>query len=111
MPQKDPHQLENLALGNQSQSLLGRPLSEVTARLDALLLVQKSCKGKACRQPWIELHPAGDIASLVDALHPQFDSFYSKEAKVSFTRCDWGHLIDAEGPQFGSSGLMYRRDN
>jgi N-acetylglucosamine-6-sulfatase len=105
--QNDPHQLDNLMLGNKSQILLGRPLSEVTSRLDALLMVQKSCKRTACQKPWTELHPAGDAASLSDALDSRFDGFYAKAAKVGFSRCDMGYLVNAEGPQFGTLGMRY----
>jgi hypothetical protein len=105
--QKDPHQLNNLMLGNQTQILLGRPLSQVISRLDALLMVQKSCKRTACQRPWTELHPAGDAVSLPGVLDSRFDGFYAKAAKVGFSRCDMGYLVNAEGPQFETLGLRY----
>ena len=83
-----------------SRTILGSPLWDVAPRLDALLLVLKSCKGSSCTRPWNVLHPKGDVVSLWDALNPTFDTFYKKQqSKVEFTRCELGQIIDAEGPQ------------
>ena len=80
--------------------MLGLPLSNVISRLDALLLVLKSCKGSSCTKPWHVLHPKGDVVNLKDALSSTFDTFYEKEqSRVGFTRCEPGQIIDAEGPQ------------
>lgn len=69
------------------------------SRLDALMMVLKSCKGGTCIEPWKVLHPRGDVHSLSDALQVRFDSFYRHQAKVSYDRCELGYIIDAEGPQ------------
>ncbi len=46
------------------------------------------------------LHPQGDVLNLQDALSPTFDTFYEiEQRKVEFSRCELGHIIDAEGPQ------------
>jgi hypothetical protein len=85
------------------------PFANVIARLDALLLVLKSCKGNTCVRPWQALHRAGNVRNLQDALSSRFDSFYEEQQKkVSFDRCELGHLVDAEGPQFEKDGLVYR---
>ena len=85
---------------NQLQgSLLGHPLSKAVPRLDALLLVLKSCKESACTDPWRELHPQGDVNSLADALNSKYDDFYNVQPKVRFTDCKPGYLIEYEGPQ------------
>lgn len=84
-------------------------VARVTARLDALLLVLKSCKGSSCRRPWASLHPNGGVQTLGDAMAERFDAFYvEKQAKVGFSRCELGYLIDAEGAQFENDGEVYR---
>lgn len=70
-------------------------------RLDSLMLVLKSCKGETCIKPWETLHPEGGVESLHDALHTDFDEFYSEQVKVHFDRCEDGYIVDAEGPQVG----------
>ncbi|KAK4241186.1 alkaline-phosphatase-like protein [Achaetomium macrosporum] len=107
----DPYQLSNLldASATPPTTLLGVPFEKFTARLDALLLVLKSCKGQTCVQPWQALHPAGNVQNLQDALSSRFDAFYEdQQKKVSFDRCELGYLVDAEGPQFEKDGLVYR---
>lgn len=85
------------------------PVAKVAARLDALLLVLKSCKGDGCVRPWLALHPDGSVASLADALDAQFDDFYEKQqVKVSFDWCEQGYISEAEGPEFSRDGLVYR---
>lgn len=75
-------------------------INRLESRLDALLLVLKSCKASTCYQPWSALHPEGDVASLVDAMDPKYDRFYEqKQNRVSFDWCDQGYIIAAEGPQ------------
>lgn len=69
------------------------------SRLDSLLMVLKSCKAKSCHAPWSKLHPEGGIKTLRDALHGDFDVFYKEQPKVSYSSCELGYLIDAEGPQ------------
>lgn len=72
------------------------------------MMVLKSCKGRACVEPWRELHPEGDVTSLSDSLKPQFNGFYQSQAKVSFSECKLGYLPEFEGPmdvkQYGSEG-------
>ncbi|EEU42867.1 uncharacterized protein NECHADRAFT_95823 [Fusarium vanettenii 77-13-4] len=101
----DPGQLYNLFPEDDDVtadvSLLGKSTRQVIDRLDALMLVLKSCKGESCIEPWKILHPDGDVASLKDALDDKFDEFYEQQVKVSFDRCEDGYLIDAEGPQVG----------
>ena len=80
-------------------TLAGRSLLDVTARLDALLLVLKSCKARSCHKPWENLHPHGNVRSLKDALRSRYDVFYDQQPKVSFSSCPLGHLVSEEGPQ------------
>jgi len=89
--------------------ILGNPILSLVSRLDALLLVLKSCKASACYDPWLELHPWGDVTSLLEAMNPHFDVFYeNQQPKVAFSECELGYLIAAEGPQraFSYQGPM-----
>ncbi|EJT70274.1 hypothetical protein GGTG_12447 [Gaeumannomyces tritici R3-111a-1] len=110
----DPYQINNL-LANGTDTgtgptVAGVDLARLAPRLDALLLVLKSCKGKTCVRPWEALHPAGDVATLADALDPGFDDFYGKEqTKVAFSRCEAGQILASEGPMFETEGAVYRR--
>jgi hypothetical protein len=84
-------------------TLAGRPFKHVIDRLDSLLMVMKSCKGKECHLPWQTLHPNSKIKTLKHALDQDYDTFYEKQPKVSYTSCELGYLIDAEGPQHVNS--------
>ncbi|KAH8172464.1 sulfatase domain-containing protein [Sarocladium implicatum] len=96
----DPGQINNI-LADQSSSttINGFSLKAIVSRLDALMMVLKSCKGETCIRPWDSLHPDGAVNSLTEALHDQFDAFYTTQPKVSFTSCELGYLVEAEGPQ------------
>lgn len=84
---------------------MGYNISNVMARLDAVLLVLKSCQGETCIKPWGVLHPDGSVQNLLDAMDAKYDDFYRDQFKVSFDRCEYGYVIDAEGPQ---DALVYR---
>jgi N-acetylglucosamine-6-sulfatase len=73
----------------------------VLPRLDALLMVTKSCQGRTCTDPWSVIHPKGDVKTLKDALDGRFDAFYTSEVakKVSFEKCELGYILESEGPQ------------
>lgn len=110
LSQTDPYELHNLypdgsLEGDNDRTLFGHPLSQVLLRLDALLLVLKSCQGVTCVRPWEVLHPAGHVQDLPDALHTQYDQFYREQVKVAYDRCESGYIIDAEGVQ---EPLIYR---
>ncbi|RFN48540.1 arylsulfatase [Fusarium flagelliforme] len=101
----DPGQLNNLYplddSATASKAFLGTTVQQVVNRLDALMLVLKSCKGETCIEPWKVLHPEGGVTSLKDALRGRFDVFYDDQVKVRFDRCEAGYLVEAEGPQVG----------
>lgn len=99
--QTDPFQLNNIYPTSNSANLklLGRPISQLTSRLDTLLLVLKSCKGDTCIDPWNVLHPDGSVKNLQDAVSVTYDSLYHEQPKVGFNRCEDGYIIGAEGPQ------------
>ncbi|PVH77424.1 alkaline phosphatase-like protein, partial [Cadophora sp. DSE1049] len=119
----DPYQINNLLPSSsngtgmpietyaQSQvQVEGRSLLAVVSRLDAIMGVMKSCKGKTCTNPWEVLHPKGDVKNLRDALKTRFDAFYLESAKgnsVSFSMCAGGYLASVESSQQPS---IYARD-
>lgn len=85
-------------------------LNRLIPRLDALLMVTKSCKGATCIAPWSVLHPDGDVRSLADALHEKFDDFYAFVGeRVGYDRCELGYIRESEGPQTAMQfGVDYR---
>ncbi|PSN72114.1 Arylsulphatase [Corynespora cassiicola Philippines] len=110
---KDPGQLNNLLeTSAPSFKVIGHALDSVASRLDALLFVLKSCKGRTCIEPWRALHPEGNVNNLHDALSPRFDRFYEvQQKKIEYSRCEAGYIVDAEGPQFEKDGLVYRHNS
>ncbi|KAF1983613.1 putative arylsulfatase [Aulographum hederae CBS 113979] len=78
---------------------LGRPAAQLAARLDALLMVLKSCKGPSCIHPWHDIFPGGEVSSLADAADPKYDGFFAQQPKVGFGRCEGGYVVASEGPQ------------
>lgn len=94
--QADAYQMNNLA--DTSGKVNGFAVKAVQSRLDALLLVLKTCKGKSCTSPWATLHPKGNVRNLGDALAPTFDKFYETgQPGVSFSECLPGQILSAEG--------------
>ena len=74
-------------------TVLGRPTYQVIHRLDAVVLVQKTCKQDECRSPWAQIHPDGSVNNLLDALHEQYDSLYARlheVGKVGWEQCYQG---------------------
>ncbi|KAK4073871.1 hypothetical protein Trihar35433_3345 [Trichoderma harzianum] len=102
----DPGQLHNLLSSKENHidatiTIAGKqwPLENIANRLDALMMVLKSCKQQSCAHPWKSLHPSGDVRNFHDALSTEYDDFYSEQVKVSFTNCEAGYIIESEGPQ------------
>ncbi|KAH7143394.1 arylsulfatase [Dactylonectria macrodidyma] len=84
---------------NSTASIIGQPLVKVS-RLDAIMMVIKSCKGETWINPWGVLHPEGG-----------YDDFYMKsieQTSVSYSICANGYLVDAEGPQ---DSIIYQEAN
>jgi hypothetical protein len=112
--QVDPEQLHNLLRSPQqfgpTPPVAGHPVDKVVFRLDALLLVLKSCQGKVCREPWKSLHPEGNVWTLKHALAQEFDHFYEVEQiRTRYNHCENGYLIEAEGPMWETHGKLYKR--
>ncbi|KAG5751790.1 hypothetical protein H9Q70_005584 [Fusarium xylarioides] len=119
----DPYQINNLlpsgknstgmpiaSYADSNVKINKKPLVSIVSRLDALMMVMKSCKGETCIKPWKVLHPDGDVNSLKDALNSKYDSFYLQAAEknsVSFDMCMPGYVVTAEGPQDPSTYQGY----
>jgi hypothetical protein len=85
-------------LYDSKHKILGVSMERLQHRLDALLLVTKTCKGKTCRRQWEALHPNGEVKTLANALDSKFDHFYKKQNKVKWVQCDRGYRIENEMP-------------
>lgn len=99
---EDPHQTINIVANQQQHQdfkIANRPINQIIPRLDALMMVLKSCDGDACREPWRQLHPGGRVQNLTAALDQSYDGFYKRQPKVSFSSCANGYLVSEEGPQ------------
>lgn len=77
--------------------------AQLIDRLDALLVVLKRCRGRACRLPWQELFPSGRVTSLNDALDPKYDTYFSLLPKFAYKSCRLGFHLDNESPDWDSS--------
>lgn len=101
--QNDPYEVRILYTGQSKNTtdphLFDRDLSALIPRLDALLMVPKSCKANTCIKPWDVLHPDGSEQSLTDAMDEMYDRFYGEQPKVSYSKCEEGYIIGYEGPQ------------
>lgn len=77
-----------------------RPISvaQLVARLDALLVVLKTCNSRTCTHPWETLHPSRDVTNLRQALDQRFDEFYAKQEKLYWTQCEEAYIAESEGP-------------
>lgn len=107
----DPYALDNLLVTteqrkhpvtrldfstNDSENVFA--LEAVVNRLDALLMVLKSCKEAQCRQPWHSLHQGGQVNSLIEALDSRHDDLYASQMpKVAFEHCEEAYIQEAEG--------------
>lgn len=79
------------------------PVSRLVYRLDALLMVLKTCKGRQCTHPWETLFPDGQVGGLVDALNESFDAFFEFQvSKVRYEKCEKGYIPESEGPMWSN---------
>ncbi|KAL8283402.1 hypothetical protein RQP46_005812 [Phenoliferia psychrophenolica] len=106
----DPDQMDNLAETSRLGHLRPPSLARLQTRLDALLLVLKTCVGDVCRAPWKSIFPSGEVSSLADALHNDLDSFFGALPKVQYSYCDIGYHRRLEAP-FWHAGLAFGTDS
>ena len=71
-------------------------MKEVMLRLDALIMVLKTCKGDLCTAPWQALHPNGKVHTLLEALKPEYDAFYRQQPSMLFYDCPRAYWAEAE---------------
>ncbi|KAI7228456.1 Arylsulphatase [Hortaea werneckii] len=100
---------------NPSRKNVTVPLPRLISRLDTLLIVLKTCKGRQCTHPWKVLHPEGDVQDLHDALNSDFDDFYENEQqRLYFEKCEKGYIAESEGPDgpkvWGDGGVGFMWD-
>ena len=87
-----------------SAEINGYPAVNVQNRLDALLMVLKTCKEGTCVQPWGFLHPKDDVKSLKEAMDAKYGCYYRSTIKIKFDGCAKGYLRDQEGPEADREG-------
>ncbi|KAH8673257.1 alkaline-phosphatase-like protein [Ilyonectria robusta] len=95
----DQYQVQNLAAPGSNPSayqIAGRPLDQILTRLNALIMVLKTCKDRVCTYPWESLHPDGSVQSLKQSLNGRFDEFYSNQPQMWFSDCSLGYFMEAE---------------
>ncbi|KIY46643.1 sulfatase [Fistulina hepatica ATCC 64428] len=87
--QVDPYQIDNLADINATTfeaAFASSNLTLTATRLDALMLVLKTCVSTACTDPWSELLPSTGVTSLDDALSSTYDDYFSSVPKVTYSK-------------------------
>ncbi|KAH7141773.1 arylsulfatase [Dactylonectria macrodidyma] len=109
----DPYELNNLANSTDPH------IQRVKSRLNALLLVTKSCAESTCRQPWKVIQPPNlrhgkEIQTLDDALDAKYDKYYASFPPVNIDECLGYQFTPNEGPFFPPNanqglGLEYRQ--
>jgi hypothetical protein len=90
---------QTIMLGNSTY-----PFAALQSRLDALILVLKTCKGKVCSDPWAELLPGSNVSLLTQAMDSKYDAYFTQLPKVSYSVCEGGYILESEGPVW-SDGL------
>ncbi|PVI02577.1 arylsulfatase [Periconia macrospinosa] len=88
----DPFELRNLA-GNPDYDA-------VWNRLNALLLVTKSCAGGTCRDPWavFAANSTRNISTMAEAMDPRYDAYFASFPRVHFGTCMQYQDIKNEEP-------------
>lgn len=99
-----PGQAAKAASKNSSPTL-----QNLVSRLDALLMVLKTCVGYQCTHPWESLFPDGHVQSLEQALEGEYDDFFQTGVKrVHYDSCEKGYIASAEGPVWSSDQVFGR---
>lgn len=90
---KDPYEMNNL---------YDQANVQLVNRLDALLVVLKSCRAETCRDPWRVLHPYDtSVKTLQDALDKKYHAQYAQYKKVQYEECIGYYDAVNEVPQIG----------
>ncbi|ETS73165.1 hypothetical protein PFICI_15110 [Pestalotiopsis fici W106-1] len=109
----DPYELSNIADSTDVN------YQRVKSRLNALLMVTKSCETDICRDPWSVIQPPNaapkKISSLGDALDPAYDDFFSTFPRVTIAECVQYQFAPNEVPFYppeaqSGLGLAFRNE-
>lgn len=90
-------------LSKAGNRLLDDPTVHLLHRLDALMLVLKTCKGATCADPYSKLlppHPNHKLSGFTQLLRPDLDNYFSRLPKVSFKACGLGYHRALEQPEW-----------
>lgn len=114
--QSDPAQTQNLLSSDHGPSeyhIATRRLEQIQPRLNALVMVLKTCVGRTCTHPWEKLHPDGSVRNLKQALGHHFDDFYREQPAMWFTDCPSGYFAEVENQDpvtaFVGGGLQVQK--
>ncbi|KAJ3548732.1 hypothetical protein NM208_g866 [Fusarium decemcellulare] len=79
----DPYELTNLAIHPSAEH------RRLIDRLNAVLLVTKSCNQESCRDPWQILRDdsGADFMNLEQAMDSRFDTFFAALPSVGYRQC------------------------
>ncbi|KAJ9127743.1 hypothetical protein QFC24_000026 [Naganishia onofrii] len=117
---EDPHQIHNLltplnsvgrfapfdSLDGKDQPLVDLEIQRLLHRLDALMLVLKTCKGSTCADPYSELvrssreNHSPYVPGFQHLLDPNFDDYFTRLPKVHFKECALGYHRALEQPEW-----------
>lgn len=87
-----------------SESYGNSTLTPLIHRLDALLMVLKTCEGRQCTHPWESLFPGREVRCLSDALNVKYDHYFESQLeRVRFSRCEKGYIVESEGPMWNEN--------
>ncbi|KAJ0109320.1 arylsulfatase [Diaporthe amygdali] len=101
----DPYELENLAVTRVDDTETRRLIN----RLNALLMVTKSCSEETCRNPWSILRPPAALKTttvfdnLNDAMDPAHDAFFAGFPRIAFKECMTYQYVPNEEPFYPAS--------
>lgn len=101
----DPYELENLAVTRVNDTETRRLIN----RLNALLMVTKSCSEETCRNPWSILRaPAASnttnvFNNLNGAMAPGHDAFFAGFPRIAFKECMTYQYVSNEEPFYPAS--------
>lgn len=98
----DPYEITNLAINPTAEHV------KLMHRLNALLLVTKSCNEDSCRKPWpiLEQESGGRFRSLDDAMEPRYDGFFASLPQVGFQECLFVQDTQNEIPFFPPEAMF-----
>lgn len=104
----DPYQITNLLAEHNASPFaafdsLSTDVKRIVSRLDALMLVLKTCVGPSCTAPWSVLFPQNGVTGLSQALETKYDDFFAQLPRVKFDECALGYQARREEPLWRDS--------